>query len=1335
MSVLSKLRSLGKYSLFVVLSFLLLLSGFLWFITTDSFQEMVRHRLTTAFEHATGGRVEIGSFHVVPLRFQVEIRNLTIHGREGPNELPLAHVDSMTAVVNLSSVLGAKMSFRSLVLDHPVVHVLFYPDGTTNEPGPRQASGADFGKLFAISIDRLEVHRGELLWQDQRMPLEFVTDDVHSSLDYSFLHRRYSGQISVGRAETSFDGYRPFAWTAKTDFSISKDGVQVHSLSVSSGNSHLQAAGTINGFVRPAFQGTYDLHLDLQQAAAIVREQRAKAGLLQLQGSGTWSSETYSTAGNFDLRDASWKDQNITAKSVSAAGKFAVDPQKFSLTQVQGQTLHGSFSSDAEVVGWQTPKEKKFVKQSAQRGIVHIKAKDLSLAELVASFGRRLQSVQALRLSGSVSGFSDIAWKDFPRNAEVTAAISVGHAPHTAMGELPLLADTHFNYKARTNALQIADFSARTPTTQASASGSLSQSSSLKVSALTSDLREWQPLLTLVFPNGLPIAVAGKASFTGSVSGDMLDPFVAGNLQLENFDTAVPAQVSAQEPIHWDALQSEVQLSSSSLTLRNARLASDGSSLRLDGSIGLGRWNAYPGSPLHFHVVADNTDAGNMARLIGSNVAVTGTLSARFDLRGTLSKPLGQGNVSWTKGTVRGYGFDSANGLFQLTGSEITLSDLTVSRGSSQISGSGSYEFSDGRFQLQAKGSNFDVQELSPLERSRVTIGGTFDFSAKASGTIGKPDIEAHANFRNLSFNGETAGNFSADAVTRGTDLHVSGKSQFTGAELLIDGDVRLRDQWPAKIDFHFTHLDVDSFVQSYLHGHITGHSAVAGDLFLQGPLRQPELLSLTGNLSDLYADVEKVEIRNDGPIRFNVSQRALNIDSMRIIGDNTSLSVGGSMQLYGDRALNFHGNGQVGLKLLQTYDPDLTGSGTVNGDVAVTGTLSAPVVRGTLQIVNAAVADINLPSALSDLNGTLRFSQNQVTIEKLTGRTGGGNVSFAGHAQLDGKLLSFDLTANGDSVRLRYPPGVSSTANASLRWSGSSSASLLSGNITITKLGVTPGFDFGAYLERTIQSATLPQTDPVLNSIRLDLHVVTTPELQMQTSVLRLRGDADLRVRGNAAKPLLLGRADVFEGEGYFNGAKYRLERGGISFGTSTGAAGTTVPFVDLQATTHVRDYDITLSVTGPADRPKLTYRSEPPLPTNDIIGLLAFGQTTEESAMLQQTSQSAFSSQASSAMLTAALNATLNNRTQRLFGNSRIKIDPQGLEAETSPTQSGPAVSIEQQVKDNLTVTYTTDVAQTSQQVIRAEYYVTRNVSIVAIRDQNGVVSFDVKFRRRKR
>ena len=80
--------------------------------------------------------------------------------------------------------------------------------------------------------------------------------------------------------------------------------------------------------------------------------------------------------------------------------------------------------------------------------------------------------------------------------------------------------------------------------------------------------------------------------------------------------------------------------------------------------------------------------------------------------------------------------------------------------------------------------------------------------------------------------------------------------------------------------------------------------------------------------------------------------------------------------------------------------------------------------------------------------------------------------------------------------MRLRYPPGVSSTADLDLRFAGSSTSSRLTGDVTVTRIGITPGFDFGASLERTVQSAGLPQTDPLLNSIKLDVHVSTTPDL-----------------------------------------------------------------------------------------------------------------------------------------------------------------------------------------------------------------------------------------------
>ncbi|HEY1273078.1 MAG TPA: translocation/assembly module TamB domain-containing protein, partial [Terriglobales bacterium] len=266
--------------------------------------------------------------------------------------------------------------------------------------------------------------------------------------------------------------------------------------------------------------------------------------------------------------------------------------------------------------------------------------------------------------------------------------------------------------------------------------------------------------------------------------------------------------------------------------------------------------------------------------------------------------------------------------------------------------------------------------------------------------------------------------------------------------------------------------------------------------------------------------------------------------------------------------------------------------------------------------------------------------------------------------------------------------------------------------------------------LESTKQTLGPTQGNSLLNKIRLDVHVVTTPELQMQSSLAKLSGDADLRLRGTMARPTVIGHVHTMEGDVYFSGTKYSLERGEITF-TGSGMQ----PTLDLQATTRVRDYDITLGVNGTPDKLNFTYRSEPPLPTSDIVALLALGRTQSTSATLSGSSQGAFSQEASNVILSQALNATLSNRAQRLFGISRIKVDPQGLNTETSPTRTSPAVTIEQQVSNNITLTYTTEVAQASQQVIQAEYNVTHNISILAVRDQNGVVSFDVRLRQRRK
>ncbi len=291
----------------------------------------------------------------------------------------------------------------------------------------------------------------------------------------------------------------------------------------------------------------------------------------------------------------------------------------------------------------------------------------------------------------------------------------------------------------------------------------------------------------------------------------------------------------------------------------------------------------------------------------------------------------------------------------------------------------------------------------------------------------------------------------------------------------------------------------------------------------------------------------------------------------------------------------------------------------------------------------------------------------------------------------------------------------------------------MLSGDVVVTKLAVTPGFDFGAYIEKSRQATVLAQSDSLQSRLRLDVHVVTTPELQMQSAIAKLSGNADLRVRGTADRPAILGRVEVLEGEISFNGTKYNPVRGYVTFANPA----KTQPIVDLEATTRVRDYDITVRFHGDASVAnglKVTWQSDPQLPEADVIALLALGRTREESASAGSSGSFGFGGEASNLLINQALNSTVNSRLQRLFGASRVKVDPQGLASETNVIR-GPQVTVEQQVASNLTLTYSTNVSVSNQQIIQVEYNVTRNISIVALRDQNGVVSFDFKIRRRKK
>src|SRR5207244_3305192 len=134
------------------------------------------------------GRAELGALRTTPLHLRAEIRDLTIHGREATGEVPYAHVGRLLAELKIISLLETEFGFNSVVLEHPVIHIVTYSDGSTNQPQPvlLRASGRNpIEELFALSIDNLELRRGEFSWDKRSIPLDFVAHDVSTDMRYS----------------------------------------------------------------------------------------------------------------------------------------------------------------------------------------------------------------------------------------------------------------------------------------------------------------------------------------------------------------------------------------------------------------------------------------------------------------------------------------------------------------------------------------------------------------------------------------------------------------------------------------------------------------------------------------------------------------------------------------------------------------------------------------------------------------------------------------------------------------------------------------------------------------------------------------------------------------------------------------------------------------------------------------------------------------------------------------------------------------------------------------------------------------------------------------------
>ncbi len=375
--------------------------------------------------------------------------------------------------------------------------------------------------------------------------------------------------------------------------------------------------------------------------------------------------------------------------------------------------LGGSVTGDAEVTNWLNPqpasKNAKEKRPEPQTGIVHLRFKDLSAAEIAAAVSTPSRPFQRIKPAGLASGSVEASWKDAIRNMEARFVGDVVPPANAAHAQFPLTAHAQGVYRPGPGELELAELTASTRATQIHASGTLSSNAALKLSVTTTDLGEWQPVFTAAgYAGQIPVTLKGHASFNGTATGKLSQIAIAGNLQSQDFETLIPATSHTPEKtVNWNALRADIQLSPSLFAVRNGILSRDPDSVRFDFHVQLNQRQFSDTSPLRAHLDTENADLPGILALAGYSYPITGTVDLHLQVAGTRSAPQGQGHILLRNGSVYGEPVERFSSDLNFNGEEAELQNIQLTHYESTGHRRRHLQYLQSRFSFQSCGRQF----------------------------------------------------------------------------------------------------------------------------------------------------------------------------------------------------------------------------------------------------------------------------------------------------------------------------------------------------------------------------------------------------------------------------------------------------------------------------------------------------------------------------------------------------------------------------------------------------------------------------------------------------
>jgi len=1274
-------------------------------------ERWVRDQVIQQLEQRTGARVELGAFHMdlFPLRGHAD--NLTLHGLEDAHKPPLFHADHMDVGITVLSFFKRQFVLRELVVERPQVVVRFEKDGRSNLPTPKIASSRPWREtLFDWRIHLLELRDGTAIINDRQIPLEVKGQDLQFKLSYDA--RTAGAEVYVGNLQwrqvelaTSADVKVRSDLSAK--FTLHLDAFELDELIWKLPHSELDLRAELPSFSKSDWNLRYRGRVSLADVRAAIHQPLVPDAIADFSGQAKYAAGEWTASGHYAGKEIQLPYDWFHAKGIETWGDYDLARQRLVVQKMSARALGGTLEGRLEMD----------LKSMAVRTETHLRG--LSLAAAFDAVNNPEFPVDPLHWDAAMDVESVNTWSGSFQHFRSTGNSRWSPPAALAPGLIPVTAQIAYDYSEDSRSVTFTQSEISTPKAKIDFEGYLGGAdSALELKLNADDLTEWDDFINKLRGVGaVPAREAGDVTFRGRILGPIAGPTFAGHFH---------GSQARYDTFYWDDIDGELEYSLDIFRLTDAVVKRGQSSatlvliLHLDGD-----WSFVPTSEwtLEAHVVRAPT--ADVQGIFGTSYPVTGLLTGDFHGSGTSGSPVLDANFTLEDIEAKGMHFDSLGGQLHLARDEIRISHGELRRDTGRVAGDVVYRPDEQTAEFNFTGTGIPLEKFAALQRSSMPIAGQLNFELRGSGPILAPVVQGDLRLVGLKVGTDLEGNFRVQVVSDGQLARLAINSETSKGRL--DGQLSIGLTGDESISGNLSvhQFDLDVFLSAGLHlKNLTRPSVVDGEFTISGALRQPDTIEVKADIASISFDYEFVQLQNDGPIRFTYRRNEVRIEQAHMHGPNTDLELSGSARFDRDRPLRFNLSGGVNLRFAKGLIPDMEAQGAADVNVSVEGTMSKPRITGRVQVRDASANYSDFPAGLSHVNGDLVFDRSRLVFDHLIAESGGGQLILSGGVTYGEGPLRYEINAQTTQVRIRYPVGVSWLVGGTLQVSGTQDAAVLSGRIQVKRLLFAQSVDFASFFASASDTGGSPvSSSAFMRNLTFDIAGNTDPDAQIEWSGAHVEIDGDFHLRGTWDRPVLLGHIHLLGGEMGFRGNTFTLTRGDINFANPFRLD----PVLNVEATSVISQYQVTITFSGPASRLALNYRSDPPLPDSDIIALLALGSTGQESALRSQSTGG--QNYGATALLSEAISTGLGGRIEKLFGISHFRVDP-FLAGTATESNAAARVTIEQQFTRDLTITYSSNAASDQEQLIQVEYHVRRDLSIIFLRDINGTYGFDVKF-----